>query len=114
MTTTTISHGRAFLIGCFSTRLRFLEHEKEHRDAQRCESVDYGRKQDNRRQKTLQDIHYAENQIPYQRGRYQNRSYKSEERSSLERHDQSMARPLAMRKSQGCPELYTDRVRIRS
>jgi len=84
-----------------------MEHEKEHRDAQRCECIDHGRKQDNRRQKTPQDIRYAENQIPHQQGRYQHRSNKSEERRSLERHDQSMARPLAMRKSEGYPQLYT-------
>jgi hypothetical protein len=97
MATTTISHGRALFIP-LPFLVRLLEHEKEHSDAQRSERVDQGRKQDRRRQKTPQDIHYAENQVPGQQSRYQNRSYKSEERGSLERHDQSMARPPAVRK----------------
>ena len=97
-----------------SNGLRFPKHAKEYGDAQRRKRIDQCRKQDNRSHKTPQHTHYAENQIPYQEGRYQHHSYKSEERSSLERHDQSMARPLAMCKSEGCAELYTGMACIRS
>src|SRR5260221_5679017 len=88
MVATTISHGRALLIGCLLVRLP--EHEKEYSDAQRRKGIDQGWKQDDRGQKSPQDIHSAENQIPHQQGRDQNRSDEGQKRRSLERHDQSM------------------------
>ena len=61
------------------SRLRSMEHIKEHSHAEASKRTDERRKQDCRRNQATQDIEDVKNERPQGKSRYQNRSYQGKQ-----------------------------------
>ena len=72
------------------SRLRSVEHVKEHHHAEAAKSIDEGLEQRDRRNQAPQEIEEVEDEIPHQKSRHQNRADQSQQRRIFKCHGRSM------------------------
>jgi hypothetical protein len=87
-----------------SSRLRFVENEKEYGHTQGAKGIDKRREQHDRGNQSSQNVQHTENQIPNQKCRYQNRSDQREKCRIFKRHARSMSALSTTCKGRGLVE----------
>ena len=84
------------------SRLRSMEHEKEHHHHEATKRIDERGEQRDRRNQATQQIQQVDDEIPHQKSRHQNRSYQCQQRCIFECHGRSMNVASDSRNSGSC------------